>query len=974
MQAALFTAVVTAFVLDAMSDLDEDNTAKLLRVLAKQNMIINPAVSAIEIPSPNPPPSILTVNSLWLTSIVSSLAATTWAILCLQWCAFLSDGVHAEDYEEMAEKRQRRFEAVKRWKMHLVVAATPFFLHLSLFLFLAGLWLRLRDMNKQLGLIVGVPSLVIVSSYVVMTLLPIFTDAPFFTSVSELAQPIVDEIRRIVKPSRFIPRSPTFSWRPHFYPVLVITSVMGIPFVLMASQLKGVPSVLASMIWMFLGTPLLFGTLSIPGIWDIIGVLPVPDILRIPGRGWTLVSLWISPYFSHVTRLLKHIHRIARRCIRALRGSLALLRPTFRSDQNPFDELNKLNVGHLGRGEGTHLRALAWLANTKTLLSRDEIKEILDEFWDQGNTGEHLNLVNTRLFASILSSFLGDDHIGDGEQLTFDYCATILAERMDRAFGNGEYSQRTLFRNTAVSEKLSHHFQLTILNEGSSSGDPTTNHGKKYWARAIPALWLCPSAETIRNVTDQLNSNVQSMETPHLRRIIRGLHAATLVCFNLGQITFELIPDFSVWSWDFNSSDQGLDKDLSAFLQSLFAAFYTTLREGDNPTTTPSLIIDCLRAFNGKLERYTPKLDNALCFFVAVIQRSDPEVINEGPSVANALLISAGSYRDSYRGEESKCATILANRLRAIAYGPKQAISWQNSTLKSLSEVYAGLPGSIRADPRLVEGFLDANAATLEATFAVDHHFQIVLWQRSPDHQTTRNICTDLLFTHNAPFDSPFDFVREHPNYRLPYLYSLAIALSYTTEGSNQNLWKVADLLVTRDKEEGMTIERVLDTNILVVAVLRFVLHDQPDTMEQDRKRKFLESLQNITIGDTGWVTQWKSIYLIADLVQLLSQMDDRYREHEQTESLIAAANKSLEGGKLGRVPSDWKMKREGLALCELEPKVEGLVGARGGAGRGVYVWDRRGNIPFLFLYIPALNRSTPFSTAAYWVATKFQR
>jgi hypothetical protein len=138
-QAALFTAIVTSFVLDAMSDLDEDDTAKLLRVIIKQNMITNPT---IEIPPPNPPPSILIVNGLWLLSIVSSLAATTWAILSLQWCTFLSDGVQAEDYEEMVEKRQRRFEAVKRWRVHFVVAAIPFFLHLSLFLFLAqvSLW------------------------------------------------------------------------------------------------------------------------------------------------------------------------------------------------------------------------------------------------------------------------------------------------------------------------------------------------------------------------------------------------------------------------------------------------------------------------------------------------------------------------------------------------------------------------------------------------------------------------------------------------------------------------------------------------------------------------------------------------------------------------------------------------------------------------------------------------------------------
>ena len=76
-KAALFTAIVTAFVLDAMSYLDENTTTKLLRVIAEQSA----ANSTIELPSLSPPSSILTVSTLWFLSIMSSLAPTTWAIL-----------------------------------------------------------------------------------------------------------------------------------------------------------------------------------------------------------------------------------------------------------------------------------------------------------------------------------------------------------------------------------------------------------------------------------------------------------------------------------------------------------------------------------------------------------------------------------------------------------------------------------------------------------------------------------------------------------------------------------------------------------------------------------------------------------------------------------------------------------------------------------------------------------------------------
>jgi hypothetical protein len=717
-------------------------------------------------------------------------------------------------------------------------------------------------------------------------------------------------------------------------------------------------------------------TMWIPGALEILGILRFPGISWIQARGstWTLISLGISSYFPrvkthHLTAFPRLIYRITKQCIYGLWMIIALLLPTFGPDQNPFDELNKLRIGRSNRGEGVHLRALIWLMDTKTPLSKDEVKEILKEFIYRGNPREHLDDTNIRIFISFLSSFLGDDHIGDGERLIFDYCTTILADGMYQAFGNGEYSQRALFRNTTVSKKLSPHFHLTTLNEGGSGGHPTTDD-EEYWVRAIPALWLCPSTETIRSVTNQLNSNIQSMKASRLQHIIRGLHAATLVCFNLGQITFESIPDFSLRSWDTGLSNPGLDKDLSAFLQSLFAAFYTTLQRSDNPITTPSLIVGCLNVLDGQPELSTPKLNSALCFFVDIMWRTNPAVFKKGPSVADALLKSAGSYRNGYRGESNpKRATTLATRLRAIAYGPKEIISWKSCALQSLSELYAALPDSIKSDPQCLKGFLEANTAILEAAFAVDRHFQIILWQRSPDYRTMRNIFTDSLFTH----DALFDFVRENPEYRLPYLYSLAIALSYTTERRNQKLWKVVDLFVTRDEEKRTKIEGVLTTNILVVAVLRFALHDQPETVEQERKGNLLESLQSIAVDGTGRWGRWTSIYLIADLVQLLSQIDGRYREHEQTKSLIGAANKSLEEGELGRVPSDWETKREGLALCELETKVRGLIRERGEDDEGVYKWDRRGNLPYLSRY-NVRPPAGPVSAIVYDIAAMFQR
>ena len=899
-KSALFTAIVTAFVLDAMSDLDENTTTQLLRILVEQST----TNSTVEMPPSKPPSSILTVSSLWFLSIMSSLAATTWAILCLEWCAFLTDGVQAEDYEEMAEKRQRKFEAVKRWKMHLVVAAIPSFLHLSLFLFLAGLWLRLRDVNKQLGLIVGVPSLIIASSYVVVTLLPIFTNAPFSTSASELTQPVFDGIGSIAELRHFIHPPPIFSWIASFLPA------RRLPQTLVSSRR--------------------------PRLWR-------HRLIAFP----------------------KRIYRAVRLFVHTLWKTIALLPiiPKFGLNQNPFKELNKLKVGRPDRDRGIHLRALFWLMNTP--LSKDEVMGVLEEFRSRGDAGKPLDRTIIRLLVLSLSSVLEDNRVSVDEQPIFDHCTKVLAEEMDRAFGDEEYNQRILFRNTMISEKLSPHFHLTTSDEGTLSR-------KDYWARAVPALWLCPSTETIHSVVDRLNSDVGLIEKCELLGIVRGLHAAALACFTPNQSTLELVPDFSLWGWDSDSSDRGLDNALSGFLQSLFAAFYTTLPRSDRPITTPTLIIDCLKVFDEQPERYTPKLylHSALCFFVVVMQRSNPKVFEEGPSVTRALLASAESCKGCSGGNDSRRAKILAARLRAIAYGPKPFISWESHFLKSIGDLHAGLPDSVRTNDQCLEGFIDASAATLEATLAVDGHFTIFFWRRSPDFQSTRNIFTDSLFTHKATLD----FVHQNPNSRLPYLYSFAIALSYTTEGRNQGLWRVADLFVTRDGREGITTDRALDINILVVTILRFALYDRSDAVEQERKETFLKSLRNIVIDGTNRQTRWKSIYLIADLARLLSRMNDKHERDEDIKFLIHTASNSWKEKELGCVPSDWEKKKKGLALCELETKVRGLVSTQGEADEGVYEWSGRNDIPYLSLYNPQRTPIEPISNAAGWVLTMFQR
>ena len=602
-----------------------------------------------------------------------------------------------------------------------------------------------------------------------------------------------------------------------------------------------------------------------------------------------------------------------------------------------------------------------WLLNTP--LSKGQVKEILKELGERRyNDGGPLDRTIIRLLVLSLSSILEDNRISDDERPIFDHCTTALAREMDRAFGDGEYNQRIIFRNTTIAEKLSPHFPLTTSDEDSLSTHSTTRRGEGYWTRAVPALWLCPSTETIGNVVNQLDSSIRLMKAPLLQRIVRGLHAATLVCFDPTQSNLELIPDFSAWNWNPASSDQGLDGALSGYLQSLFAAFYNTLARYGDPTTTTSLVVDCLKALDDQPNPGTIRLHNALCFFVAVTQRSNPRVFEEGPSVAHALLESAESWREYSGGDNSRGAEVLATRLRAITYGPRPLILGQNRPLMRLGDLYAGLPDSIKTNQQCLDGFLDANAATLEGTLAVDGRLTMFAWQRSLDYRAAQNIFDDPLFTHGA-----FDFVRQNPYYRLPYLYSVAIALSYATEGRNQGLWRVADLLVTHGEREEIAIDRTLDTNILVATVLRLAQYDRTEIMERERKERFLRSLGNIIIDGTDWRTRWKSIYLVADLAVLLSQLNIRREGEGQMAALIDAASKSFQDVELERVPSDWERKMDGLIVCGLETRVRDLVRVRGEADEGVYEWSGPENIPYLSLYNPRRTPTESVYHTANW-------
>ena len=750
---------------------------------------------------PPPSSSIVTVSSLWFLSIMFSLAATTWAVLSLEWCAFLTADVRSEDYEETAEKKQRNYEAIKDWKMHLIVASIPFFLHISIFLFLAGLWLRLRDVNRQLELLVGISSLVIALSYVIVTLLPTFKDAPFHTSVSEVINALVKEIRYRFKLRRFVRPPPILTW---------------------------ISNPLASM-----------SRKCSPYL---------RPLYRLP------LYLLRHVAAALLIRLLQWIYRFTSSPAHAMwtvpKGVLWAISPAFPPGGDPLRELSRLQTGPSDQNGGVRQRALFRLMNTH--LTQPEVTDVLKEWKElrgSGNVEEHLDRTMVKLLVSSLSSVLWDGKITPRERPIFDHCTRLLTEEMGRVFHDAKYDAKVLvWKPTAIPRRL-----RKFVDFKPPAQIPLTSKSSynDYWDKVVRLLWLSPSERRIKTVIKRVEVHMRSTRPALLQRIVRGLHAATLSSLMADKqqsiISFPL-PDFNRWesldgglnddgfeddgfeddglgdgeSSDDESVDGGLNhvgpnndesdddgsndddrlakerldlyREVSAFLQNILAKFYETTSTDDqdlqSPTTIPELVV-ALESLNEQ-GKVPPNFQSALRLLITTTWRSNPSVFNTDPSVAPVLVTSVNDFIAKSTPGTPGHSKGIAIRLHTITHGP-------HAPSNSIANLYCG---PVKDDSVCLSKFIHVTAAVLEAVLAKENPLGVSELRSHIDSRAVQATVFTSFFTDGVAFD----YSLQNPDYRLPYLYSLAITLSHGVEVTVQHPLEVFHLL------RALATERLSDT------------------------------------------------------------------------------------------------------------------------------------------------------------------
>uniref|UniRef100_A0A0W0G9D8 DUF6535 domain-containing protein n=1 Tax=Moniliophthora roreri TaxID=221103 RepID=A0A0W0G9D8_MONRR len=148
--AGLFSAVVTAFVIESYQWLDEDPADTTVTLLAHLISVqVNGSQSASFEPTQfKPDASSIRINVFWFLSLILSLTSALFGLLCKQWVREHQRDTTTRTPGEALALRQLRRDSFEKWGVSSFLSALPILLEAALLFFFVGvldlLWNRHR--------------------------------------------------------------------------------------------------------------------------------------------------------------------------------------------------------------------------------------------------------------------------------------------------------------------------------------------------------------------------------------------------------------------------------------------------------------------------------------------------------------------------------------------------------------------------------------------------------------------------------------------------------------------------------------------------------------------------------------------------------------------------------------------------------------------------------------------------------------
>jgi uncharacterized protein DUF6535 len=196
-QSGLFSAAVGALLTVTIPDLkpnSQDTSAshleKILQILANPDSDVSHAITHSTLSGQSvfsPPKSAVCVNLLWFLSLILSLICALLATSLQQWARRYIRITQPPRLSPHKRARIRAFFSDGVDKSHLTnpVEVLPLLLHLSLFLFFAGLLIYLFKINLAVAIAITCCVGLFAVVYAFITLMPILRhDSPYYTPLS----------------------------------------------------------------------------------------------------------------------------------------------------------------------------------------------------------------------------------------------------------------------------------------------------------------------------------------------------------------------------------------------------------------------------------------------------------------------------------------------------------------------------------------------------------------------------------------------------------------------------------------------------------------------------------------------------------------------------------------------------------------------------------------------------------------------
>ncbi|PVG04036.1 hypothetical protein CPB86DRAFT_842303, partial [Serendipita vermifera] len=213
--AALYSAILTAFIIESMKLLQEDPAETTRDILFSiSHQLANNSIPAFQRVEYETPEYAVVVNGLLFTSLSCSLIAALLAVLALQWVANYDMGLNTSSAKKRALQRHARWMGIERWKMGEIIASLPLLIFVSLFLFFIGVANWLWHVNRAIsGIVITAIGIGCLLYTITSAISIIKLDAPFRTPV---ARGLIPLIRRAVVWTRFLvvsfPKEMMKSW------------------------------------------------------------------------------------------------------------------------------------------------------------------------------------------------------------------------------------------------------------------------------------------------------------------------------------------------------------------------------------------------------------------------------------------------------------------------------------------------------------------------------------------------------------------------------------------------------------------------------------------------------------------------------------------------------------------------------------------------------------------------------------------